>query len=245
MDSDRVIKNNIENYIENELLTTIKKEVQEFILTNERDIEASIYHHLRLYLKKLKSSSLRLATNFTVSKVKVISRNSSFRQPDIVILKQIQNPRPIIAIELKQNLKSNHQLEKEIKKDIKKLERFRKLDIIETGYSIFITNDSYSTASELEKRSKKLIKDKKIKVLIINPIEDYLEDTSKVKEYFSQLNTFKEYNHQKEKVIKRKRRQAAYDASEALGKKKRIEKAKKAARTRKKNVQKKNKKLHK
>ena len=224
----------IKKYIENKLLTTIKEELQKHVLTNERDIEASIYHHLRLYLKK-KGSKLRLATNFTIKKFKVGHGQTSFRQPDIVILKQKQNPRPLIAIEIKQKLTRNNLLREIIKKDIKKLERIRKAKIIETGYIIFVTNNKSSYAKELKKRSKKLIKDKKIKVLIINPIEDYFENKLKMKEYFQKLKTFGKYNHLKEKETKRIRRQARQKQIITLGTKRMSEIAIKSAKKRKQN----------
>tara|TARA_Y100000996_G_C22434697_1_gene607192 strand:+ start:102 stop:863 length:762 start_codon:yes stop_codon:yes gene_type:complete len=201
-------------YIEDKLLKIIKEEMQDHILTNERDIESSIYHHLRVQVGKI--DGLRLATNFSINKFRVAPGKTSFRQPDIVILKTKIRPNPIIAIEIKRKLRSNNVLETVIKKDIKKLEKFRKAKIIQKGYIIFVTNNKKSKAIDLVEQSQELVSDKKIKVLVVNPIENY--DNNEQKEYFKNLKTFEKYNYKKEKVHKQKRSRAAKKRSQTLGK---------------------------
>ena len=122
----------IANYIEKRLLKKIKVEVQDHYLTNERDIESAIYHHLRD--KIIKDETLRIATNYTVSKLRVpgskraAKGKRSFRQPDIVVLRTADRPRPLIAIELKRKLRSNNVVDL-ITKDVRKLELFKKKKI--------------------------------------------------------------------------------------------------------------------
>ena len=123
----------IANYIEKRLLKKIKVEVQDHYLTNERDIESAIYFHLRNRIKN--DETLSLATNYTVSKLRVPGSNraakgkKSFRQPDVVVLRTLRRPRPLIAIEIKQILRSNNVVHV-ITNDVKKLKLFKKRKII-------------------------------------------------------------------------------------------------------------------
>ena len=217
----------LSDYIEGKLLVAIKKEMQDHILTNERDIESSIYHHLRVQVDKL--DGWRLATNFSIKKFKVAPGVTSFRQPDIVILKAKIRPSPIIAIEIKRKLRSTTALETVIRKDIKKLEKFHKAKIIQRGYVIYVTNNKQSTAKELVDQSNELISDKKIKVLVVNPIENY--DAKEQNKYFEKLGTFGTYNFKKEKKHKQTRSRATKKRNQTLGKTKLKEIARDAART--------------
>jgi hypothetical protein len=224
----------IANYIEKRLLKKIKVEVQDHILTNERDIESAIYYHLRDKIKN--DDRLRLATNYTIKKVKVPGSNRaakgkrSFRQPDIVVLRTAGRPKPLIAIEIKRKLRSNNTVNLLIK-DVEKLELFKKKKIIEKGYILFVTNNYAKTAAEIEDKVNESVKVNGVKVLVTNPIENYSEQARD--EYFKKLQTFQSYNYKKEKKYKRKRSKAAKKRIQTLGSRGLKRAAKKMRRTKK------------
>ena len=222
----------IANYIEKRLLKKIKSEVQDHYLTNERDIESAIYFHLRDKIKN--DETLRLGTNFTISKLKVPGSSRaakgkrSFRQPDIVILRTACRPKPLIAIEIKQRLRRNNVVDL-LKKDVEKLELFKKKKIIEKGYVLFVTNNYVQTAAEIEDVAKSWIKVNGVKVLVTNPI-DGLTPQEEGK-YFQNLEKYEEYNYKKEKKHKRVRSKAAKKASKTRGVKGRKKAAQKMQKT--------------
>ena len=222
----------IANYIEKHLLKKIKVEVQDHYLTNERDIESAIYYHLRDKIKG--DETLRLGTNFTFSKLKVpgskraAKGKRSFRQPDIVVLRTAGRPKPLIAIEIKRKLGRNNVVDL-LKKDVKKLELFKKKKIIEKGYVLFVTNNYVQTAAEIEDVAKSWIKVNGVKVLVTNPI-DGLTPQEEGK-YFQNLEKYEEYNYKKEKKHKRVRSKAAKKANKTRGAKGRKKAAQKMQKT--------------
>jgi len=222
----------IANYIEKHLLKKIKDEIQDHYLTNERDIESAIYFHLRNRIEG--DETLRLGTNFTISKLKVTGSSRaakgkrSFRQPDIVVLRTADRPRPIIAIEIKRKLRSNNVINLLIK-DVKKLELFKKRKIIEKGYILFVTNNYSQTAAEIEGEANKSVKVNGVKVLVTNPIEDY--SAQEQEKYFRNLEKYEKYNYKKEKKYKRKRSKAAKKANKTRGPKGRKKAAQKTQKT--------------
>ena len=222
----------IANYIEKRLLKKIKSEVQDHYLTNERDIESAIYFHLRDRIKG--DETLRLGTNFTISKLKVPGSSRaakgkrSFRQPDIVVLRTAGRPKPLIAIEIKRKLRRNNVVDL-LKKDVEKLELFKKKKIIEKGYVLFVTNNYVQTAAEIEDVANNWIKVNGVKVLVTNPIDGL---TAKQEEkYFQNLEKYEEYNYKKEKKHKRVRSKAAKKASKTRGVKGRKKAAQKMQKT--------------
>ena len=229
----------IANYIEKRLLKKIKVEVQDHYLTNERDIESAIYYHLRDKIKG--DETLRLGTNFTVSKLRVprskraAKGKRSFRQPDIVVLRTADRPKPLIAIEIKQRLHRNNQV-KLLIKDIAKLELFKKKKIIEKGYVLFVTNNYVQTADEIEDLANNRIKENGVKVLVTNPIDGLSEQEEE--KYFQNLEKYEEYNYKKEKKHKRVRSKAAKKANKTRGAKG----IKKATKKRLKTIKEKNRK---
>ena len=229
----------IANYIEKRLLKKIKVEVQDHYLTNERDIESAIYFHLRDRIKG--DETLRLGTNFTISKLKVpgskraAKGKRSFRQPDIVVLRTAGRPKPLIAIEIKRKLRRNNVVDL-LKKDVKKLELFKKKKIIEKGYVLFVTNNYVQTAAEIEDVAKSWIKVNGVKVLVTNPIDGLSEQEEE--KYFQNLEKYEEYNYKKEKKHKRVRSKAAKKANKTRGAKGR----KKATKKRLKTIKEKNRK---
>ena len=222
----------IANYIEKHLLKKIKDEIQDHYLTNERDIESAIYFHLRNRIKG--DETLRLGTNFTISKLKVpgskraAKGKRSFRQPDIVVLRTAGRPKPLIAIEIKRKLGRNNVVDL-LKKDVKKLELFKKKKIIEKGYVLFVTNNYVQTAAEIEDVAKSWIKVNGVKVLVTNPIDGLSEQEEE--KYFQNLEKYEEYNYKKEKKHKRVRSKAAKKASKTRGVKGRKKAAQKMQKT--------------
>ena len=222
----------IANYIEKRLLKKIKVEVQDHYLTNERDIESAIYYHLRDKIKG--DETLRLGTNFTISKLKVPGSSRaakgkrSFRQPDIVVLRTAGRPKPLIAIEIKRKLGRNNVVDL-LKKDVKKLELFKKKKIIEKGYVLFVTNNYVQTAAEIEDVAKSWIKVNGVKVLVTNPIDDLTPQEEG--KYFQNLEKYEEYNYKKEKKHKRVRSKAAKKANKTRGLKGRKKAAQKMQKT--------------
>ena len=229
----------IAHFIENRLLDKIKREVQDHYLTNERDIESAIYFHLRDRIKG--DETLRLGTNFTFSKLKVPGSSRaakgkrSFRQPDIVVLRTAGRPKPLIAIEIKRKLGRNNVVDL-LKKDVKKLELFKKKKIIEKGYVLFVTNNYVQTAAEIEDVAKSWIKVNGVKVLVTNPIDGLSEQEEE--KYFQNLEKYEEYNYKKEKKHKRVRSKAAKKANKTRGAKG----IKKATKKRLKTIKEKNRK---
>jgi hypothetical protein len=229
----------IANYIEKRLLKKIKVEVQDHYLTNERDIESAIYFHLRDRIKG--DETLRLGTNFTISKLKVPGSSRaakgkrSFRQPDIVVLRTAGRPKPLIAIEIKRKLRRNNVVDL-LKKDVEKLELFKKKKIIEKGYVLFVTNNYVQTAAEIEDVAKSWIKVNGVKVLVTNPIDGFT--VQQEEKYFQNLQKYEEYNYKKEKKHKRVRSKAAKKANKTRGAKGR----KKATKKRLKTIKEKNRK---
>ena len=222
----------IANYIEKHLLKKIKVEVQDHYLTNERDIESAIYYHLRDKIEG--DDTLRLGTNFTISKLKVPGSSRaakgkrSFRQPDIVVLRTAGRPKPLIAIEIKRKLGSNNTVNLLIK-DVEKLELFKKKKIIEKGYILFVTNNYAKTAAEIEGKVNESVKVNGVKVLVTNPIEGY--SVQEQEKYFRNLKKYGKYNYQKEKKYKRKRSKAAKKANKTRGPKGRKKAAQKTQKT--------------
>ena len=229
----------IANYIEKRLLKKIKVEVQDHYLTNERDIESAIYYHLRDKIKG--DETLRLGTNFSITKLRVpgskraAKGKRSFRQPDIVVLRTAGRPKPLIAIEIKRKLRRNNVVDL-LKKDVKKLELFKKKKIIEKGYVLFVTNNYVQTAAEIEDVAKSWIKVNGVKVLVTNPIDGLSEQEEE--KYFQNLEKYEEYNYKKEKKHKRVRSKAAKKANKTRGAKG----IKKATKKRLKTIKEKNRK---
>ena len=222
----------IANYIEKRLLKKIKVEVQDHYLTNERDIESAIYYHLRDKIKG--DETLRLGTNFTISKLKVpgskraAKGKRSFRQPDIVVLRTAGRPKPLIAIEIKRKLRSNNTV-KLLINDVEKLELFKKRRIIEKGYVLFVTNNYVQTAAEIEDEANSWIKVNGVKVLVTNPIEGF--SVQQQEKYFRNLKKYEKYNYKKEKKHKRIRSKAAKKANKTRGPKGRKKAAQKTQKT--------------
>ena len=91
-------------FIEKTLVEKIKNDSKKFKILNERDLESSMYYHLRKFLK---NENYKISTNFTVSGASPKKKRKGerkFFQPDLVILEwksDFEKPKMRVAIELK------------------------------------------------------------------------------------------------------------------------------------------------
>ena len=150
----------IRGFIQKDLKSSIRDDVSNFKILNERDLESAVYYQLRKFLKKKgnRNKKLKISTNFTVSGFSVKrkrKRQRPFSQPDVMILEWVDDstpPRMHIAMELKalspgesNKHKTSHYenlfQRPEFKKDFKKLIKLRKRKIVEHGYFIFLYHD--------------------------------------------------------------------------------------------------------
>jgi len=150
----------ITQFIQKELKSSIRDDVSNFKILNERDLESAVYYQLRKFLKRggRRNKNLKISTNFTVTGFSVKKKfkgERKFSQPDVMILEWVDDstpPRMHIAMELKalspgeSNKHKTSHYEKlfqrsEFKKDFKKLIKLSKRNIVKHGYFIFLYHD--------------------------------------------------------------------------------------------------------
>ena len=192
----------INNFITKDLITKIRSDARASKnilpkITNERDLESVIYHHLREKLKH--QLDLKISTNYTFSGVKLRKGERSFVQPDIVISrwrddfhpKFIENPKSahsgskgypemLIAFELKSEQPGqpiSHEKKyyenlfknKSMQKDFKKLNSARKTEYIQNGYFFYLYQDVDVSEINMKKIINKSIKNtKRFEIIVIN-----------------------------------------------------------------------------
>ena len=184
----------IRGFIQNDLKSSIRDDVSNFKILNERDLESAVYYQLRKFLKKKKNRNreLKISTNFTVTGFSVKKKfkgEVKFSQPDVMILEWVDDstpPRMHIAMELKalspgeSNKHKTSHYEKlfqrpEFKKDFKKLIKLKKREIVKRGYFIFLYHDiNVKNKEASEATIKRLIlkhADGKFTPLVINRFE--------------------------------------------------------------------------
>ncbi len=71
----------IRGFIQNDLKSSIRDDVSNFKILNERDLESAVYYQLRKFLKKKvnRNEKLKISTNFTVTGFSV-KKNSKARE---------------------------------------------------------------------------------------------------------------------------------------------------------------------
>ena len=184
----------IRGFIQNDLKSSIRDDVSNFKILNERDLESAVYYQLRKFLKKKKNRNkeLKISTNFTVtgfSVKKKIKGEVKFSQPDVMILEWVDDstrPKMHIAMELKalspgqsNKHKTSHYetlfQRSEYRKDFKKLIKLKKRNIVKRGYFIFLYHDiNVKNKEASEATIKRLIlkhADGKFTPLVINRFE--------------------------------------------------------------------------
>ena len=142
-------------FIEKTLVEKIKNDSKKFKILNERDLESSMYYHLRKFLK---NENYKISTNFTVSGASPKRKRKDerkFFQPDVVILEwenDFEKPKMRVAIELKSRPPGepiNPEIEyydtlfesKNMLKDFKKLNLMIKEGITVYGYFFYLYFD--------------------------------------------------------------------------------------------------------
>jgi len=199
---------NIAAFVKDHLIEKIIADLKHLLISNEGDLQSSVYYHLREFLKGNKE--LRLSSELTIRP----KRTTSDIFIDITISKIILTHKlmqPIVAIELKEHPGLE---ERDAKKDIKKLQMLRKRKIIKYGFLIYVCRSPYDE-NELQEEANSWVSynfKSRIIPIIIN-IYDHLTGTETIK------------------FDKRWEQTKRYELSKAT--------AKKAARTRKRNIRKK------
>ena len=184
----------ITQFIQKGLKSSIRDDVSNFKILNERDLESAVYYQLRKFLKKKvnRNEKLKISTNFTVTGFSVKKKfkgERKFSQPDVMILEWVDDstpPRMHIAMELKAlspggaiKHKTSHYenlfQRPEFKKDFKKLIKLKKRNIVKRGYFIFLYHDiNVKNKEASEATIKRLIlkhADGKFTPLVINRFE--------------------------------------------------------------------------
>ena len=184
----------IRGFIQNDLKSSIRDDVSNFKILNERDLESAVYYQLRKLLKKKgnRNKKLKISTNFTVTGFSVKKKfkgEVKFSQPDVMILEWVDDstrPKMHIAMELKalspgesNKHKTSHYetlfQRSEYRKDFKKLIKLKKRNIVKRGYFIFLYHDiNVKNKEASEATIKRLIlkhADGKFTPLVINRFE--------------------------------------------------------------------------
>ena len=185
----------ITRFIEKDLRNKIRREVRPGKklpkITNERDLESSIYYRLR---KKIgKAGNFKIATNFSVHGYrKKGTEDKSFAMPDIVILEWIssfERPRMKVAIELKimepEELMDKKKLQfkkiidgKDFQSDFRKLNVLKRKNWIDYGYFIYLYHSPIVTERSMELLIKKAQSTTKIrfKPIAINKFQSKMSN---------------------------------------------------------------------
>ena len=152
----------ITNFIENDLIRKIRKDLWHYEISNERDFESIAYFHLRSFLKQF--SGIKISTNYMMKGIDVWKikdgkwQSSEFIMPDIVISKRSSNKTEplnhLIAFELKTQspgVGSSPQFNSEkFELDFRKLNRLMKAEKIKRAYYFLVYSDKQEPEEEIE-----------------------------------------------------------------------------------------------
>ena len=148
----------IENFIENEFLKKISRELkyEKFGIVSEADLQSVAYLYLKKYLDR--DPRYKLYNKIYLTQ----SRKSNGVYPDMAILRKIAQPR--IAIEFKER----HRLEKRyVISDMKKLYGLKGM---QHGYLIYLTRDRDKNSDTLTGQAEEMGKEylNKVTPLVLN-----------------------------------------------------------------------------
>ena len=157
----------ITNFIENDLIRKIRKDLWHYEISNERDFESIAYFHLRSFLKQF--PGIKISTNYMMKGIDVWKikngkwQPSDFIMPDIVISKRSSNKTEplnhLIAFELKTQspgVGSSPQFNSEkFELDFRKLNRLMKAEKIKHAYYFLVYSDKQETEEETEEEIEK------------------------------------------------------------------------------------------
>ena len=163
-----MVRRDITNFIEKELVELIRKDLADFQIGVERDFESLVFHHLRNFLEK-KYPKIKISTNFSIIGVKVWKWDtdektkkkkwitSKFVMPDIVLSEiNIKQKKPIkakIAFELKTVSPSTNSSPtfraSEYQLDFRKLNKLRKDKKVDKAYFFLICSSFIKTEEDI------------------------------------------------------------------------------------------------
>jgi len=189
----------IARFIENDLVQEVRKDQWNYKIGNERDLEHSIYHHLRNFLKN--ANKIKISSNYTISghsiwkqkkskkTKKLVWIKSNFIMPDILISFIPEGQESLdhkIAFELKApNPGIFHSIDnlshKDIQKDFRKLNKLRESHEVDYSYFFYLYSHEQENESKVRKQilnsrfnvsKNKKTKKKFFKPLVINRFLD-------------------------------------------------------------------------
>ena len=156
MYSDTLTKlKEITNFIENDLIRKIRKDLWHYEISNERDFESIAYYHLRSFLKKF--PEIKISTNYVMEGLDVWKeadktkkwKKVEFIMPDIVISERSHNEKKplshLIAFELKTRSPGEGTAptfsSEEYELDFRKLNRLMRAKKIKRAYYLLVYSD--------------------------------------------------------------------------------------------------------
>jgi len=192
MDIKKIVR-----FIESEsgLVQKVRKDQWNYKIGNERDLEHSIYHHLRNCLKE--TNEIKISSNYTISghsiwkqkkskkTKKLVWKKSNFIMPDILISFIPVGQEPLdhkIAFELKApNPALFHNIDnlskRDIQKDFRKLNELKESHEVDHSYFFYLYSHETKNESKVRKQiinsrfkigKKKNARKKYFKPLVIN-----------------------------------------------------------------------------
>ena len=153
----------ITNFIENDLIRKIRKDLWHYEISNERDFESIAYFHLRSFLKQF--PGIKISTNYMMKGIDVWKikdgkwQSSDFIMPDIVISKRSSNKTEplnhLIAFELKTRKPSEGTAptfsSEQYELDFRKLNRLMRANKIKHAYYLLVYSDPKKTEEDIVK----------------------------------------------------------------------------------------------
>ena len=151
----------ITNFIENDLIRKIRKDLWHYEISNERDFESIIYFYLKPFLKKF--PEIKISTNYMMKGIDVWKikngkwQPSDFIMPDIVISKRSSNKTEplnhLIAFELKTRSPGEGTAptfsSEEYELDFRKLNRLMRAKKIKRAYYLLVYSDPKKTEEDV------------------------------------------------------------------------------------------------
>ena len=142
----------ITNFIENDLIRKIRKDLWHYEISNERDFESLVYFYLKPLLKKF--PEIKISTNYSLMGLDVWKgkgkwKRVNFVMPDIVISERSHNEKKplshLIAFELKTRSPGEGTAptfdSEEYELDFRKLNRLMRANKIKRAYYLLVYSD--------------------------------------------------------------------------------------------------------
>jgi len=155
----------ITNFIENDLIRKIRKDLWHYEISNERDFESLVYFYLKPLLKKF--PEIKISTNYSLMGLDVWKgkgkwKRVNFVMPDIVISERSSNEKKplnhLIAFELKTRSPGEGTAptfsSEEYELDFRKLNRLMRAKKIKRAYYLLVYSDPKKTEEDIVKNIK-------------------------------------------------------------------------------------------